>query len=77
MKNRTNLYENDYIIEEEAKIYDILLEEVYNNPRYYLDNLDSLTTFRVRWHNYSTNSPALPYKHIRKAKLYKGDAHSI
>ena len=53
-------------IEEEAIIYDTLLQDVYENPRWYLDNLDYLCEFRVRWANYRQARGVIPYKFVKK-----------
>lgn len=39
--------------EQERVYYDNVLEKVINNPRYYLDNLDKIDTFRVSFLDYS------------------------
>ena len=61
-----NLKENGYSIEEEGEIYDELLQDVIDNTRWYLDNLDYLSFFRVSWKNYSYTTPVLPRKYVRK-----------
>jgi hypothetical protein len=66
MKTRTNLSDNGYTLEDQEEIYNTLLEEVYANPRKYLDNLESFTTFRVSWGNYHGNPITLPYKYAKK-----------
>lgn len=67
LKNRTNLRDNGYTLEEEAEIYDYLLQEVLNNPRYYLDNLDSFTLFRVTFGNYDNeHCITIPYRYSKK-----------
>lgn len=64
LKKRTNLRENGYSLEEEDDIYNQLLEEIYMNPRFFLDNLESMTTFRLSWGNYKSNTPIVPYKFV-------------
>lgn len=71
LKKRTNLKDNGYSLVEEGVIYDEQLYELYMNPRWYLDNLDKMTTFRVRWNNYGLKTPTLPLKHIKNRKVYK------
>lgn len=39
-------------LEEEKAYYEETLERVIKNPRFYLDNLDELHTFRVSFLNY-------------------------
>jgi hypothetical protein len=50
--SNNHLCDNGYTKEEESEIYDALLQDVIDNPRWYLDNLHSLRTFRVSWMNY-------------------------
>lgn len=45
---------------EEIDYYSEILERVFRNPRYYLDNLEQLVTFKVSWCNYHRNkTPSL------------------
>jgi len=69
---RTRLKDNGFTLKEEEEIYDNLLQEVYDNPRYFLDNLDSMTLFRVSWHDYRSKHAVLPLKHINKPYKSKG-----
>jgi hypothetical protein len=55
-----------YSINEEEEIYDSLLQDVIDNPRWYLDNCDYLSNFYVSWKNYRYKSPVMPYKFVRK-----------
>ncbi len=57
---------NGYTEKDEAEIYDALLQDVYDNPRWYLDNLDYLKEFRVRWIDYKTVKVTKPYKFVSK-----------
>jgi hypothetical protein len=41
-------------VEEEDFVYDRCLQQVIDNPRFFLDNLDYLKEFRVSWLNYGT-----------------------
>lgn len=77
LKNRTNLKDNGYSLSEEEEIYDTLLNDVFFHPRWFLDNLYKMTTFRVSWHDYRKKSPVLPRKHTKKRKVYKADTHYI
>lgn len=52
LKNNNWLLENGYSRGEERTIYKDCLEEIYNNPRWYLDNLEYLVEFRVSFLNY-------------------------
>jgi hypothetical protein len=48
------LKDNEYSLEEEKEIYFLTLEDIYNNPRWYLDNLEYLVEYRVSFINYKT-----------------------
>lgn len=52
--NPTNnwLKNNGYSREEEKKIYIEQLKDIYDNPRYYLDNLDYMIEYRLSGTNY-------------------------
>ena len=55
---------NGYSLEEQNEMYKASLNDVYDNPRWYLDNLENLKSFRVGWHRYAypgktTNIPLL------------------
>ncbi len=54
-----------YTREEEGKIYDDLLEDVINNPRWYLDNFEYLSTFRVSWVEYQKTNATKPLRYIK------------
>jgi hypothetical protein len=62
-----------YTIEEEAEIYDELLQDVYNNPRWYLDTLHYLPEFRVSWVDYKKQTVTKPYKFVIKNKKGEND----
>jgi hypothetical protein len=50
-----------YTVEEEAKIYERNLQDIKDNTRWYLDNLDYLVGYKVSWHCYGKNKqPAVP-----------------
>lgn len=72
-KTKNKLDENGYTISQEGLIYDAVLDDVYRNPRWYLDNLDKTVAFRVSWANtpdvYIT--PTLAHRVIRKSKKQK------
>ena len=67
-KTNNWLCENGYSREEEGLIYDAVLEDIILNPRFYLDNLKSMKTFRVRWHYYKGNTPVSPLRYVRNKK---------
>ena len=56
------LYRAGYNRSEEDLIYMASLDDVFNNIRWYLDNLDNISEFRVSWKNYRNNRPTLPLK---------------
>lgn len=61
-----NLVDAGYEIYEQAKIYEDTLKDVYNNPRWYLDNLENLKSYRVQWKDYKTKSCTMPYRFTKK-----------
>jgi len=58
-----------YTIDEESEIYDSLLQDVYENPRWYLNSLEYLPEFRVSWKRYSNSCPTLPRKPKKQKAL--------
>lgn len=62
----------NYNIQEQAELYEQCLLDVYNNPRYYLDNLKYMQEFKVSWIDYKTQKITKPYRFCHeKEKLYK------
>jgi len=59
-KNSNYLKDAGYTPAEEVDIYASILEDVYNNPRWYLDNLAFLPEFRLSWGNYRNNRGIKP-----------------
>ena len=49
-----------YTKKEEAAIYNANLQEVIDNPKKWLQQLESLPTYRVSWKNYGFNTPTFP-----------------
>lgn len=51
---RTNnwLKDNGYSLEDELEIYNSQLQDILLHTRWYLDNLEYLIQYRVRWVNY-------------------------
>ena len=47
------LKDNGYYMDEEAEVYNATLQDVYDNPRWYLDNLEFLREYRVSWSCYT------------------------
>ena len=66
LSRSNHLSDNGYSMEEQEKIYDDQLVDLYLHARWYLDNLDFLPTYRVSWHNYRTKSAPVPYKMVNK-----------
>ena len=66
LPNRGSLKDNDYSIEEEEIIYDTQLEELLQNTRWYLDNLDSMREYTVRWKDFRSKTPTIPRKFVNK-----------
>ena len=54
--------------EQERVYYDTILEKVIENPRYYLDNLELLDSFRVSFINYSSKRRIKPKPRKKKGK---------
>jgi len=50
--NDMSLKSNGYTLEQEEAIYDRLLEDVIHNTRWYLDNLEFMRAYTVRWKRY-------------------------
>lgn len=73
LKTNSRLADNGFSIEEEEKIYEEQLQEVFDNPRWYLDNLDYMVEYRVRWVDYKKgNNITLPRKFSNLDKKEKG-----
>jgi len=70
-KINSHLHENGYTIKQEIEIYNDTLIDVINNTREYLDELEFLREYKVRWKNYSNTAPTTPYKYTLKGNLYK------
>ena len=64
------LKDSGYTVEQEEAIYDATLEDLGDNPRWYLDNLEYLKEYRVSWHCYGRDktAPVLPRRFIVKTK---------
>ena len=64
--NSSWLKDSGYSIEEQGDIYDDLLEDIINNPRWYLDQLPYLPEFKVDWINYAKQNVTRPYKFVKQ-----------
>lgn len=69
LQRRGWLRDNGYTFSEEVEIYDEVLCSVLLNVRWYLDNLDDLREFRVRWGDYRSGAPVVPYRFVLKPKV--------
>jgi len=69
--NNNWLSNSGYTKEFEEQIYLDQLEDVYCNPRWYLDNLDYIVAYRVSWKNYKYNTPTIPYSMRKRVKKQK------
>jgi hypothetical protein len=54
-----------YSKKQQEAIYLAQLQDILDNTRWYLDNLENMQTYRVHWHRYRKGSITLPYKHER------------
>ena len=66
MKDNNHLKNNGYSLEEEGQIYEDNLQEVLDNTKQILKDLDYLVEFRVSWKNYRWKTPTLPLKYTKK-----------
>jgi hypothetical protein len=57
-----------YTIEEEERIYDTQLQEVLDNVSWYLENFQTMVTYKVRWKNYNNKTPTTPYKYTQNGQ---------
>jgi len=61
LKSNKWLKDAGYNVEEESKIYERTLQDVMDNTRWYLDNLDYLVGYKLSWHTYGkSKQPAIP-----------------
>lgn len=58
--------------EDQAFIYERQLEDLYNRPRFYLDNFEYWTEYRVSWIDYKQTKITPIYK-----KKYKNETKKI
>jgi hypothetical protein len=61
-----DLSANGYSLVEQAVLYDDQLADLFANPRFYLDNLEFLPTYRVGWKNYRSRTPTIPYGFVKE-----------
>ena len=60
MGTSSDLTDSGYSLEEQDEIYSMVLQDVYDNARWYLDNIDKLKSFRVGWHFYNSKVHNIP-----------------
>jgi hypothetical protein len=60
------LSEAGYDKAEQAAIYEENLKEIINDPRRWLNELETKKTYRVDWKNYRYKTPTLPHTFIKK-----------
>lgn len=59
-----------YTQEEESALYDSQLQDVIENPRWYLDNLEDMSEYRVSWTRYTRKfKTTLPLKYVNHQAL--------
>ena len=68
MKHNNLLSVAGYDTDEEIKIYERQLKEIYENPRWYLDNAYKLPEYRLSWVSYNDVNISRPRP---KRKIYK------
>ncbi len=67
-QNNNWLKESGYTKEEEIKIFDDQLADLLENTRWYLDNLETMKTYRVFWFNPKKKNATIPYKHVNSVE---------
>ena len=65
-KTNAALKDAGYSMEEESKLYDEQLEDIRQNTRRYLDGLTFMATYKLRWKDYRSTSPTIPYRFVKK-----------
>lgn len=71
VKGKSLLKAAGYTVQEEEMIYSATLQDVIDNPRWYLDNLEYLSEYRVLWKDYKFLTPTLPHKFSKNGNIYK------
>ena len=62
------LSDSGYTKDEQAKIYDDVLDDVIANPRWYLDQLSYLAEFKVYWIDYAKQKVTRPHRFVNHRK---------
>lgn len=78
-----SLKDAGYSLKGEENIYDLQLNDMLDNMGWYLDNFETLVTYKVRWANYRYKKPTTPYrftlkgdKNNDKQQTFKKEEHS-
>jgi len=69
--NNNHLRDNLYARDVQAMIFEEQLIDLYQNPGWYLDNLENLCEYRVEWVCYNKQKNTIPLKYTRKKKTFK------
>lgn len=64
---------NDYTPEQEEAIYDDNLQDVLDNTRWYLDNLEMLRSYMVSWKRYPSKDKLKQSPTPRKCHTFIND----
>lgn len=62
------LKDSRYTIKQQSLLYDAVLQDVINHTRWYLDQLDYLSEFKVSWADYRKPGITKPYKYVDNTK---------
>jgi hypothetical protein len=63
------LSDNGYSREEEGELYLRQLQDVIDNPRWYLDNLHKMQEYRLSWVDYKKMDHSLPLEYVKEKNL--------
>jgi hypothetical protein len=63
------LQDAGYSIAEEGELYEQSLHDIIEHTREYLDQLDYMRTFKVRWKDYSNSRPTVPLRMVTKPSI--------
>jgi hypothetical protein len=63
------LKSSGYSLAEEEEIYEETMQDILDNPRWYLDNVEWLATYMVRWKSHGSKTPTMPYRYVKPKGL--------
>ena len=66
--HNASLKDAGYSFNEEKVVYSMQLLDILENTAEYLESLDKLKTYKVRWKNYKNTYPTLPYEFVKEKK---------